>query len=173
MGNVEYYGRVLEIIELDYWSKFKVVLFRCEWYQVEKDELGLKCVNFNKLCCSDDPFVMPSQVHQVFYVPDPIQNSLHYVVDKVPRDLFDFEEESSENVADSYWCEPNENRSEFVAQTNEHDGELLRNDMPPVVVDANASLADVDEVDHKSDESDYDDTLWDWMSGDEDNIDDI
>ncbi|PWA37997.1 hypothetical protein CTI12_AA585530 [Artemisia annua] len=82
-------------------------------------------------------------------------------------------EESSENVADSYWCEPNENRSEFVAQTNEHDGELLRNDMPPVVVDANASLADVDEVDHKSEESDYDDTLWDWMSGDEDNVDDI
>jgi hypothetical protein len=69
-----------------------------------------------------------------YYVPDPIQDSLHYVVNKVPRDLFDFEEESSENVADSYWCEPNENRSEYVAQTNEHDGELLRNDMPPVVV---------------------------------------
>ncbi|PWA57151.1 transposase, Ptta/En/Spm [Artemisia annua] len=33
-----------------------------------------------------------------------------------------------------------------MAQTNEHDGELLRNDMPAVVVDANASLADVDEV---------------------------
>ena len=60
-----------------------------------------------------------------------------------------------------------------MAQTNEHDGELLRNDMPPVVVDANASLADVDEVDDKSDESDYDDTLWDWMSGDEDNGDHI
>ncbi|GJX54162.1 transposase, Ptta/En/Spm [Tanacetum coccineum] len=97
LGNVDYYGRVLEIIELDYWSKFKVVLFRCEWYQVEKDELGLSCVNFNKLCCSDDPFVMPSQVHQVFYVPDPIQDGLHYVVTRVPRDLFDFEDESSEN----------------------------------------------------------------------------
>lgn len=101
---------------------------------------------------------MPSQVHQVFYVPDPIQDSLHYVVNKVPRDLLDFEEESSENVADSYWCETNENRSEYVAQTNEHDGELLRNDMPP---------------DDKSDESDYDDTLWDWMSGDEDHGDHI
>ena len=44
---------------------------------------------------------MPSQVHQVFYVSDPIQNSLHYVVKKVPRDLFDFEDKSSENVADS------------------------------------------------------------------------
>ena len=60
-----------------------------------------------------------------------------------------------------------------MAQTNEYDGELLRNDMPPVVVDANASLADVDAIDDKSDESDYDDTLWDWMPGDEDNVDDI
>ncbi|GKC81946.1 putative RNA-directed DNA polymerase [Tanacetum coccineum] len=50
---------------------------------------------------------------------------------------------------------------------------LLRKDMPPTVVDANASLADVEEVNEKSDESDYDDTLWDWMSVDEDNVGDI
>lgn len=95
-------------------------------YQVEKDELGLSCVNFNKLCCSSDPFVKPSQVHQVFYVPDPIQDGLHYVVNRVPSDLFDFEEENSENVGDLYWCEPTENRLECVAQTSEHDSELLR-----------------------------------------------
>nr|GEV82066.1 hypothetical protein [Tanacetum cinerariifolium] len=170
LGNVEYYGRVIEIIELDYWSKFKVILFHCEWYQVEKCELGLSCVNFNKLCCSDDPFVTPSQVHQVFYVSDPIHDGLHYVVTRVPRDLFDFEDESSENVGDSYWCEPTENRLERVAQTIEHDTELLRKDIPPTIVDANASLADVEEVNEKSDESDYDDTQWDWMPGDEDNV---
>ncbi|PWA57309.1 hypothetical protein CTI12_AA411890 [Artemisia annua] len=123
LGNVEYYGRVLEIIELDYWSKFKVVLFRCEWYQVEKDELGLSCVNFNKLCCSNDPFVMPSQVHQVFYVPDPIQNSLHYVVNKVPRDLFDFEEECMGNKS-----KPDQGEITAISEINatsshDHNGE--------------------------------------------------
>ncbi|KAL4573491.1 hypothetical protein LXL04_020299 [Taraxacum kok-saghyz] len=45
VGNVDYYGRILDILELDYWSQFKVVLFRCEWYQLEKDEYGLTCVN--------------------------------------------------------------------------------------------------------------------------------
>ena len=93
--------------------------------------------------------------------------------EKQELQIFDFEEESSENVGDSYWCEPNENRSQCVAQPNEHDGELLRNDMPPVLVDANASLDDVEEVNDKSNDCDYDDTLWDWMSGDEDNVDDI
>nr|GEX33247.1 hypothetical protein [Tanacetum cinerariifolium] len=173
LGNVEYYGRVLEIIKLDYRSKFKVVLFRCKCYQVEKDELGLSCVNFNKLCCSDDPFVMPFQVHHVFYVPDPIHDGLHYVVNRVPRDLFDFEDESSENVGDSYWCEPTKNRLERVAQTIEHDTELLRKDTPPTVIDANASLVDAEEVNEKRDESDYDDTLWDWMLRDEDNVSDL
>ncbi|KAD3640382.1 hypothetical protein E3N88_29605 [Mikania micrantha] len=72
VGNVDYYGRILDIIELDYWAKFRVVLFHCEWYQVEKDDYGLTCVNMKKQCYSDDPFVMPSQVKQVFYVPDPI-----------------------------------------------------------------------------------------------------
>ncbi|PWA72409.1 hypothetical protein CTI12_AA270960 [Artemisia annua] len=84
----------------------------------------------------DSGVKLSEKMNLVFYVPDPIQNGLHYVVNRVPRDLFDFEEESSDNVADSYWCESNENR----------------NDMPPVVVDANASLADVEEVNDNSDE---------------------
>ncbi|XP_074288515.1 uncharacterized protein LOC141613670 [Silene latifolia] len=47
-GDVTYYGAILEIIELNYWSKFTLVLFRCECYQVEKDEYGITCVNVNK-----------------------------------------------------------------------------------------------------------------------------
>lgn len=38
--------------------------------------------------------------------------------------------------------------------------------MPPTVFNANASLADVEEVNDISDESDYDDTFWDMMPGD-------
>ena len=30
-GNVEYYGLLTDIIELDYYSRWKVVLFRCDW----------------------------------------------------------------------------------------------------------------------------------------------
>ena len=55
----------------------------------------------------------------------------------------------------------------------ENEIQLLRKDMPPLVVDANTSLAEVEEVNNQSDDSDYDDTLWDWMQADEDDVDDI
>ena len=33
-GNVDYYGEIVEIIELDYTGKNRVVLFKCDWYEV-------------------------------------------------------------------------------------------------------------------------------------------
>ncbi|KAK5826759.1 hypothetical protein PVK06_021689 [Gossypium arboreum] len=45
-GNVEYYGLLTDIIELDYYGRWKVVLFRCDWADVntargiKKDQLG-------------------------------------------------------------------------------------------------------------------------------------
>ncbi|KAL8116807.1 hypothetical protein AgCh_023101 [Apium graveolens] len=41
VGNVNYYGSVEEIFELDYWGVFNVVLFKYCWYQEEKDKYGL------------------------------------------------------------------------------------------------------------------------------------
>ncbi|KAI3699780.1 hypothetical protein L2E82_44311 [Cichorium intybus] len=40
--------------------------------------------------------------------------------------------------------------------------------MHPLVVDASTSLAELEIVDNDSDNSDYDDTIWDWMEADED-----
>lgn len=155
IGEVTYYGAILEIIELDYWSKFKVVLFKCEWYQVEKDnKCGLTCVNVNKFCSMNDPYVMPSQVHQVFYIPDGDVPGLHYVMSKVPRDTYDFDD--SVNDVNS-----------FLAQVDDEDISWAREDIPPTMVDASTNLGD--NVGGKSeDDSDFDDTLWDWMQAEED-----
>ncbi|KAG8472735.1 hypothetical protein CXB51_034590 [Gossypium anomalum] len=54
-GNVEYYGLLTDIIELDYYGKQKVVLFRCDWADVntsrgiKKDQFGFTMVNFSRL----------------------------------------------------------------------------------------------------------------------------
>ncbi|XP_010667637.1 uncharacterized protein LOC104884650 [Beta vulgaris subsp. vulgaris] len=61
LGNVTYYGKIKEIIEIDYWSAFSVVLFRCDWFHVETDNYGMIRVNFKRLCSMDDPFVLASQ----------------------------------------------------------------------------------------------------------------
>ncbi|KAL8120317.1 hypothetical protein AgCh_017475 [Apium graveolens] len=95
VGNVNYYGSVEEIFELDYWGGFNVVLLKCCWYQEEKDEYELTKVNSNKLSHKNNPYVMSSQVQQVFYVQDPIQKMVHYVIKKFPRDVCDAENENT------------------------------------------------------------------------------
>ncbi|GAB2275605.1 hypothetical protein Dimus_010362 [Dionaea muscipula] len=66
--------------------------YQCVRFDVVKDEFGLTCVNFIKLCYMDDPFVLASQVHQVFYVQDPSKEERHYVLQNVPKDLVDLDQ---------------------------------------------------------------------------------
>lgn len=94
IGDVNYYGSIEDIIEVDYWGIFTVVLFKCCWYQEEKDSFGLTWVNFNKLCFKSEPYVLASQVQQVFYVEDPTANSVHYVIKRLPRNWCDAEDQN-------------------------------------------------------------------------------
>jgi hypothetical protein len=94
VGNVSYYGAIEEILEIDYWGEISVVLFKCCWYQEEKDLYGMTRVNFNRLCQKSDPYVMASQVQQVFYVQDPTDTALYNVVKKLPRDWCEVENEN-------------------------------------------------------------------------------
>ena len=51
--NLTYYGRIVDIVELDYYGHFKVVLFNCDLYEVENDTYGLTYVYFNKRCSQE------------------------------------------------------------------------------------------------------------------------
>ncbi|XP_021853263.2 uncharacterized protein [Spinacia oleracea] len=94
----EYYGRLQDIFELNYYGSFKVIMFRCEWVDIHR---GLKTnpngsvrVNFSKLMHTgrnlhDDPFVFSSQAKQCFYIEDEIQQGWSHVVKTKPRDFFD------------------------------------------------------------------------------------
>jgi hypothetical protein len=57
------YGLITQIVEVDYYGKLKLVLFRCDWFEVKEEKYGMTCVYFNKRCYEDDPFVLASQVH--------------------------------------------------------------------------------------------------------------
>ena len=85
---ITYYGAIVDIIELYYYGNFNFVLFKCDWFEVEKDKYGLTCVCFNKKIYQNDPFVLPSQVHQCYYVQDPFDPNRHYALQTVPRDFF-------------------------------------------------------------------------------------
>lgn len=100
LGNVTYYGVLSDIIELNYYNKFKIVLFRCNWVDVnhatgmKKDKLGFTLVNLSRSIhtggrLSDEPFVFASQVQQVMYVQDRAEPEWYIPRPIRPRDNFD------------------------------------------------------------------------------------
>ena len=107
---VNYYGRLSDIIKLSY-REYKVVLFKCDWYDVhhrvglQKDDFGFTLVNFSRKIhtgekMEHDPFVFSSQVEQVFYVEDPKAKGWNVVVRVKPRNLFDMGDELSSDGTD-------------------------------------------------------------------------
>ncbi|XP_074374509.1 uncharacterized protein LOC141714912 [Apium graveolens] len=99
-GDVNYYGAIEEIFEVDYWGEFSVVVFKCCWYKEDKDLYGLTRVNFNRLCQKSNPYVLASQVQQVFYVEDPTEKTMYNVIKKLPRDWCDVEAENANEEAE-------------------------------------------------------------------------
>jgi len=105
-GNITYYGRLNDIVELNYYEKFKVVLFKCDWVDVTqgrgvmKDDLGFTLVNFSHLIhsgdrISDEPFVFAGQAQQVIFVQDPEDHEWFVPRSIKPRDILDMGEENS------------------------------------------------------------------------------
>ncbi|KAK5811764.1 hypothetical protein PVK06_027132 [Gossypium arboreum] len=110
-GNVEYYRLLTDIIELDYYGRWKVVLFRCDWADVnttrgiKKDEFGFTMVNFSRLIHTgqqlmDEPYVFSSQVKQFFYLKDPTDEDWYVVLRNTPRDLFDMGSGSRDDIVE-------------------------------------------------------------------------
>jgi len=87
-ATISYYGVILEIWEIDY-GQFRVPVFKCKWFDDSKsgkivDELGFTMVNFDRQSHTNEPFVLASQVKQVFYKRDPkttMKGDWHIVLD--------------------------------------------------------------------------------------------
>lgn len=98
-GELDYYGVLKDIIELNYEDGRKVVLFECDWCNsegnstgVQIDQYGFVSVNFKKLINDGDNLILSSQAEQVFHVQDPIDTDWHVAIKTKPRDLYDLVE---------------------------------------------------------------------------------
>ncbi|KAF5931753.1 hypothetical protein HYC85_027924 [Camellia sinensis] len=98
LGSVYYYGQLTDIVEIRYSNEKKHVLFKCDWidniHGKKEDVFNFTLVNFNHLLYRDDritnePFILASQVEQVWYVADPLQPDWQVVVKMSQRGLFD------------------------------------------------------------------------------------
>ncbi|XP_050280569.1 uncharacterized protein LOC126721563 [Quercus robur] len=99
-GGNTYYGILSDIIELNYSDNIKHVLFKCKWVHDQHrrgyrtDEFGFPMVNFTHFIHGgdkmiDEPYVLASQVTQVFYVEDKRHKDWYAVVKTKARDVFD------------------------------------------------------------------------------------
>ena len=99
-GGVTYYGVLINIIELNYFDKYRYVLFKYQWVNVisgkgcKQDDIGFPLVNFSRLIHTggrliDEPCISASQVSQVFYVEDVRHKDWAMVVKTKPREVFD------------------------------------------------------------------------------------
>ncbi|XP_072078255.1 uncharacterized protein [Arachis hypogaea] len=104
VGSVSYYGKLVDIIELNYSGQFTVVLFRCIWANttsgrgIKKDSLGHTVVNFSHPIHTgdredDEPYILASEARLVYYVEDDADKEWSVVIHVNPRDMFEMGED--------------------------------------------------------------------------------
>lgn len=146
LGDVTYYGKIKEIIELDYSGNFSVVLFKCDWVDVtqgrglKKDSYGFTLVNFAHLIhtgekLEHEPFILATQAEQVFYLQDQINSDWSVCIKIKPRDVYE--------MGGQYWSEDAENEPYHVALL-ESDSAVrnhnwVRMDVDGITVDTNSA----------------------------------
>ncbi|QHN87505.1 uncharacterized protein DS421_16g555690 [Arachis hypogaea] len=105
VGSVLYYGKIVDIVELNYSCHFTVVLFKCVWVDtttsrgIKQDHLGLTNVNFSRPIHTgdreeDEPYILASEAQLVYYLDDEVAKEWSIVVHVKPRDLYDMRKEN-------------------------------------------------------------------------------
>nr|KYP50657.1 hypothetical protein KK1_027594 [Cajanus cajan] len=113
-GGVPYYGKLLDIIEINYQGRFLVTLFQCMWANtttsrgIVKDDLGFTLVSFAHLIRTgddedDEPYIQVSEAQIVYYVEDELDKNWSIPIRLKPRDLYDM---GGENGDTFHECEP-------------------------------------------------------------------
>ncbi|KAL4357250.1 hypothetical protein AHAS_Ahas09G0167900 [Arachis hypogaea] len=68
VGGMSYYEKLADIIELNYSRQFTVVLFRCIWANTTSGRED------------DEPYILASEAHLVYYVEDEVDKEWNVVV---------------------------------------------------------------------------------------------
>lgn len=138
-----YYGRLNDVISLDYGSRGKIVLFRCDWVNTTSgtkiDSLGFAMVNFSRLIHTGEreehePFILASQAEMVYYVRDPKEEDWFCVIRHTPRDTYNMGDE--DDIDTMQFVDNNfSSIQSLLSDINEEDVELTRSDVEGSIVD--------------------------------------
>ncbi|KAF2288823.1 hypothetical protein GH714_015839 [Hevea brasiliensis] len=137
---IDFYGELTDIIELEYCHGNCVYVFKCNWWNIsDKKNVSrtygqLMSVNVNRKWYVDDPFVLANQASQAFYINDIKNDSGWKIVQKsYPRNVYDVpENEGIDNERFDFNDEPYQqyeiNDGNVIEQIDNQDIESLHHD---------------------------------------------
>nr|XP_043639223.1 uncharacterized protein LOC122610292 [Erigeron canadensis] len=104
-NNIEddYYGYVDEVIELSFIKDYRVILFKCTWFDNDRRkkhvvyEPHFISIDTSRHVYKEDPFILANQAKQVFYINDSLKpNSQWKVIERINhRHLWDIPEDNN------------------------------------------------------------------------------
>ncbi|KAH7862370.1 hypothetical protein Vadar_003833 [Vaccinium darrowii] len=167
--DTDFYGILIDIIELKYNFGNRVYLFKCQWRDVSDKREGIRkdqhfiSVNATKTWYTNEPFVLASQARQVYYLDDPKHGGSWQIVQKIhTKNLFDVPEVDEEDDSNDETFQQVEVDGVLVQVDDREVTTLLREDLAAETVDqsvivdgncldeGNLSVTD-DEVDEEDD----------------------
>ncbi|XP_061360965.1 uncharacterized protein LOC133304904 [Gastrolobium bilobum] len=106
-GDVLYYGKLMDIIEINYNCLFTVTLFKCQWANttnprgIKKDNMGFTSINFTRLIHTgehedDEPYIKASEAQKVYFVDDEKEKGWTIPIHLKPRDSYDMGEDEED-----------------------------------------------------------------------------
>ncbi|XP_058005383.1 uncharacterized protein LOC131181354 [Hevea brasiliensis] len=155
--NIDYYGVLTEIIQLQFLRGRRVVLFHCNWWNVYDRVRGVKIdeygggggvsVNCKQTLKTNEPFILANQASQVFYVPDNIHKGWHCVIKAHPRDSYDIPLEEDIDPADlnqlgeGYQADESVNLESRETTTVDANDQISwkRMDIEPLIIDISST----------------------------------
>ncbi|CAL2276880.1 unnamed protein product [Prunus armeniaca] len=125
------YGKLTTVVQLLYKDRYKVIIFKCRWYDTNphrpgsvKIDHGLLSLNINRTWYDDDPYILANMATQIVYLDDPKAGSGWKVVQKMDhRNVYatpelDPTDNDVDNVADQRLESSMENDAETLRDTN-------------------------------------------------------
>ncbi|XP_026429120.1 uncharacterized protein LOC113325106 [Papaver somniferum] len=168
-------GTLYDVIEVEYLKNYRVVLFKCDWFDLTPRKKNLKtdhdltCLNVSSTWYKNDPYVIASDARQVFYLDDHKFGADWKVVLKMHHihiwDVPEMDDDDEEGEEDVYQQTGDVTISSVIQEDNNVGlDELHRDDVEAELVDAeivHADDIDVDDIDvEEEDETlvDYNDS---------------
>lgn len=170
--DIDYYGVLNDIISLQYLDGKRVILFRCDWWDVHKigrgvkiDKGGVVSVNTRYKWNTSEPFVLMSQAQQVFYVRDGFDPHWLVVVKTHSRHQYDVPENENTEVDEDALQQSDSMSFADVFLSGDPDLEDIHNpfdgrrdDTDDIIIDANDQNQPkiFDGIENEDDEVDFD-----------------